>query len=86
MSQRLDLESFVQAAGDAIIAVGSDADIVIWDPEGSGEISVRTHSMATDYSAFEGWKVTTIGEDIAQIDHMACNTASTPRTLSTLLN
>ncbi|MEP2775571.1 MAG: dihydropyrimidinase [Luteolibacter sp.] len=39
------------------IAVGSDADLVIWDPEYRGEISVETHSMATDYSAFEGKQV-----------------------------
>ncbi len=37
------------------IAVGSDADIVIYDPEYRGAISASTHQMATDYSAFEGW-------------------------------
>jgi dihydropyrimidinase len=35
--------------------VGSDADLVVWDPEWSGIISQRTHSMATDYSAFDGY-------------------------------
>lgn len=39
------------------IQVGSDADLVLWDPEYRGEISVKTHSMATDYSAFEGKKI-----------------------------
>lgn len=37
------------------IAVGSDADIVVYDPNHLNYISAATHSMATDYSAFEGW-------------------------------
>jgi len=37
------------------IAVGSDADLVVYDPAYRGSISVKTHHMATDYSAFEGW-------------------------------
>ena len=39
------------------VAVGSDADLVVWDPDWKGKISVETHSMATDYSAFEGREV-----------------------------
>jgi len=39
------------------IAVGSDADLVVYDPEFRGEISAATHEMATDYSAFEGWQL-----------------------------
>jgi len=37
------------------IAVGSDADLVVYDPNHPHIISAATHSMATDYSAFEGW-------------------------------
>jgi dihydropyrimidinase len=39
------------------IAVGSDADIVLWDPEAEHLISAATHNMRCDFSLFEGWKV-----------------------------
>ena len=42
------------------IAVGSDADIVIFDPERTETIGVKnpcTHHMRVDYSAYEGFEV-----------------------------
>src|SRR3954462_14804634 len=40
------------------IAVGADADIVIFDPNETHEISATTHHMNVDYSAYEGWPIT----------------------------
>lgn len=37
---------------------GSDADIVIFDPEEQHTISVDTHNMNADYSSYEGFEVT----------------------------
>jgi dihydropyrimidinase len=39
------------------IAVGSDADIVIFDPNEEMTISAGTHHMNVDYSAYEGMRV-----------------------------
>lgn len=39
------------------IAVGSDADIVIFDPNEEMVISAATHHMNVDYSCYEGFKV-----------------------------
>lgn len=39
------------------IAVGSDGDIVVWDPQVSRTISASTHHMAADNSIFEGMTV-----------------------------
>jgi dihydropyrimidinase len=40
-----------------VIAPGSDADIVIYDAKGTTDISVKTHHMNMDRSAYEGMHV-----------------------------
>jgi len=39
------------------IAVGSDADIVLFDPNEETTISASTHHMNVDYSAYEGMRI-----------------------------
>jgi dihydropyrimidinase len=41
-----------------VIAAGSDADIVIYDPAAIQTLSAATHHMNVDYSAYEGWQIT----------------------------
>ena len=39
------------------IAVGSDADILVWDPQKEHTISADTHHMRVDYNCYEGMTV-----------------------------
>jgi dihydropyrimidinase len=39
------------------VAVGSDADLIVFDPDEEQTISVKTHHMRVDYSMFEGIRV-----------------------------
>jgi dihydropyrimidinase len=66
---KLDLHTFVNVASTQVaklfdlfprkgaIQPGADADLVIFDPNYRGKISVKTQHMAVDYSAFEGWPI-----------------------------
>ena len=64
---KLDLNRFVDVASTqaaklfglfpkkGTIQIGSDADLVVYDPNYRGKISAKTQLMNVDYSAFEGW-------------------------------
>lgn len=66
---KLDLQRFVDVASTkaaklfglfprkGTIAVGSDADLVIYDTGYRGVISAKTQTMNNDYSGFEGWPI-----------------------------
>ncbi len=65
----LSLERFVEVASTnaaklfgrelqkGTVSVGSDADLVVYDPQYRGKISAATHKMNVDYSAFEGFDI-----------------------------
>lgn len=64
----LDIHRFVDAASTRAahlfgltqkgqIAVGKDADLVVFDPNYRGKISIETHHVNNDYSAFEGFEI-----------------------------
>jgi dihydropyrimidinase len=46
------------------IAPGSDADIVIFDPEKTMTLSAETHHMKVDYNPYEGREVTGVTETV----------------------
>ncbi|HUJ09655.1 MAG TPA: dihydropyrimidinase [Verrucomicrobiae bacterium] len=66
---RLDLNQFVDCGSTqaaklfglfprkGTIAIGSDADLVVYDPKYKGKISAKTQMINVDYSAFEGWEI-----------------------------
>jgi dihydropyrimidinase len=66
---RIDLHTLVDVASTKVakmfslfpqkgtIQLGSDADLVVFDPGYRGVISAKTQLMNVDYSAFEGWKI-----------------------------
>ena len=68
-TERLDLHRFVDSASTqaakifglfpqkGTIQLGSDADLVVFDPTVEKTISAETQAMNVDYSAFEGWKI-----------------------------
>jgi dihydropyrimidinase len=47
-----------------VLAAGSDADIVLWDPGVEHTISAKTHHMRVDYSMFEGFRVRGNARDV----------------------
>jgi dihydropyrimidinase len=40
-----------------VVAVGADADLVVWDPQATRTISVKTHHQKVDFNVFEGMTV-----------------------------
>jgi dihydropyrimidinase len=66
---RIDLHRFVETASTqaaklfglfprkGAIQPGSDADLVVYDPNYRGKISAKTHSMNLDYNSFEGFEI-----------------------------
>jgi dihydropyrimidinase len=49
--------------GKGAVAVGYDADLVVYDPNRKHTISAKTHHMDVDYSCYEG-RVVTGGSDV----------------------
>src|SRR5213083_1785952 len=76
VENRISLNRFVELTSTAAakmfglfpkkgtIAVGSDADIVIFDPNRDQTISVKTHHMNVDYSAYEGTTIKGVVETV----------------------
>jgi dihydropyrimidinase len=76
VAKRISLNRFVELTSTAAakifglfprkgtIAVGSDADIVIFDPNREQTITAKTHNMRVDYSAYEGRTVRGVTETV----------------------
>jgi dihydropyrimidinase len=66
---RIDLHQFVETASTnaaklfglfprkGTVQLGSDADLVVYDPSYRGTISAQTHQMNLDYNSFEGFAI-----------------------------
>ncbi len=69
LAGKIDLHTLVNIASTQVaklfglfpkkgtIQLGADADLVVFDPDYRGNISVKHQHMAVDYSAFEGWPI-----------------------------
>jgi dihydropyrimidinase len=76
IENRISLNRFVELTSTAAakmfglfpkkgtIAIGSDADIVIFDPDKEQTLSVSTHHMNVDYSAYEGRRIKGVVETV----------------------
>jgi dihydropyrimidinase len=76
VDNRISLNRFVELTSTAAakmfglfpkkgtIAVGSDADIVIFDAEKEQTLSVKTQHMNCDYNAYEGRKIKGVVETV----------------------
>ena len=89
---KLDLHQFVDCGSTqaaklfglfprkGTIAVGADADLVVWDPKYRGKISVKKQHMAVDYNPFEGWEIkgrphiVTVRGEVAAMNGKFCGT------------
>jgi len=68
LAGRIDLKTMIDAASTqaarlfglyprkGTIQVGSDADLVVYDPDYRGTFSVKTSFSKVDYNAYEGWE------------------------------
>jgi dihydropyrimidinase len=66
---KIDIQRFVDTASTqaakifglfprkGAIQIGSDADLVVYDPDYRGAISAKTHQMNLDYNSFEGFQI-----------------------------
>jgi dihydropyrimidinase len=76
VENRISLNRFVELTSTAAakmfglfpkkgtIAIGSDADIVIFDPDKEQTLSVKTQHMNCDYNAYEGKKIKGVVETV----------------------